>query len=206
MDNPGDDPRPVVVAAGVSKRYRRTPVLDEVSLTVHRGEIVALLGSNGTGKSTLLRLLAGRERPDRGSLERRGRAGYAPQAGGLDPYLTAEEHLELFGAAHGLDRTSARAEGLRLARELDWEPPPLSIVAELSGGTRQKLRIVTSMLGQPDLLLLDEPYQGLDAESAHRFWKLLAAGAEAGGAIVIASHAAEVLDHATQTLELGAVA
>lgn len=199
----GAAPPPVVVAvAGVSKRFRRVPVLNQVSVEVRAGQVVALMGSNGAGKSTLLRVMAGLETPDEGTVERKGLVGYVPQAGGLDPYLTPTEHFELFGTGAGTDRTEARHRGLALARELGWEADGEPMALELSGGTRQKLAVVTALVAQPELLLLDEPYQGLDAESTRRFWELLWSWGEGGGAAVVASHADDVLRRADQVVEL----
>src|SRR5262245_20796693 len=83
----------------VSKRFRRKPVLEQVSLDVHPGEIVALIGENGAGKSTLLKICAGLLPPDSGQVHVRGRLGYCPQTPGLMDLLTADEHLILFGNA-----------------------------------------------------------------------------------------------------------
>jgi ABC-type multidrug transport system ATPase subunit len=198
---------PVVEAIGLSKSFRSRPVLSGVSVRVAAGEIVALVGSNGAGKSTLLRVIAGIERADSGHLRVRGPVGYVPQAGGLDLYLRPDEHFELFGAGSGLSRRAARHEGRRLAAELGWHDAGSAPVAgQLSGGTSQKLRVITAMLGEPAVLLLDEPYQGMDAESSHRFWELLWAWSDGGRAAIVSSHQAEALSRAHTIVELAGVA
>ena len=95
----------------------------------------------------------------------RGTIGYAPQQGGLFDHLLPTEHFVLFGRPRGLSRRSAIAEGRRLAEQLGWDALSAPVVGSLSGGTRQKLTIALAALGSPDVLLLDEPYQGLDRES-----------------------------------------
>ncbi len=192
----------VVAVDGVTKSYRGHEVLGGVSLRATVGEVVVLIGPNGAGKSTLLRLVAGIERPDAGSVRVSGRIGYVPQSGGLDPYLTPCEHFALFGAPNGLDRAGATAEGCRLARELGWDAAAAAVAGELSGGTGQKLSVVTALLGSPALLLLDEPYQGMDADSTRRFWDLLWSWQDSGGTAVVASHSPDALAKASTVIEI----
>jgi ABC-type multidrug transport system ATPase subunit len=199
----GEDRGPALVEArGLAKAYRGARVLAGVDLDVHGGELVALVGANGVGKSTLLRLLAGFEPPDAGHVTRRGSVGYVPQEGGLDPQLRPHEHFELFGAARGRSRRAARREGERLARELGWAPDGAPVAAKLSGGTHQKLGVVTAMVAEPDTMLLDEPDQGLDAESTRRLWELLLAWCAGGRAVVVASHGRGAVTWAHRVVEL----
>lgn len=113
---------------------------------MRRGEIVALIGPNGVGKSTPLRIIDGLEPADAGVVEVSASIGFVPRHGGLDPYLRPAEHFELFGCAGGRSNRVSRAEGRRLARELGWDASSASVVAELSGGTRQKLAVVLHAL------------------------------------------------------------
>lgn len=195
--------RPVLVADDLHRTYRRRTVLQGVSLTLHAGELVALVGANGAGKSTLLRLLAGLDRPDGGVVRRVGRVGYAPQEGGLDPYLRPDEHFASFGAAVGWSRPAAVDAGRRLARELGWPDVATAPVAtRLSGGTRRKLSVIAALLTDPEILLLDEPYQGLDAESTRGFWSLAGAQAQRGATVLVSTHQPDSLRHADRVLEL----
>jgi ABC-type multidrug transport system ATPase subunit len=182
--------------------FRRRPVLDGVDLSVGAGEVTLVIGPNGCGKSTLLRAVAGLLVPDRGTVTIDGTIGYAPQSGGLIEHLRPVEHLELFGAGRGLTRAQAVAEGSRIASELGWDATNEPVVGELSGGTRQKLNVVLAMLGDPDLLLLDEPYQGLDLESRRRFWELLWAWGDRGGAALVVTHDHDAIERAHAVLEL----
>ncbi|MEZ5407016.1 MAG: ABC transporter ATP-binding protein [Acidimicrobiales bacterium] len=189
-------------ADDLAKAYRGRAALRPTSLAVAPGQVVALVGPNGAGKSTLLRLLAGLESPDSGTVRRQAPAGWVPQSGGLDPHLRPVEHVELFGAARGLTRADARREGERLARSLDWELAGAPVAGRLSGGTAQKLRMVLALVGSPRLLLADEPYQGLDADSTRRFWDLLWSVCEDGAGAVVSSHDPQVLRRADTVVEL----
>lgn len=186
----------------VGKSYRRRVVLSDVSFSVGRGEVVVLTGPNGAGKSTLLRIIAGLERPDTGSVATDGTVGYVPQMGGLDPYLSADEHFELFGAAGAQGREQSRREGRRLATELGWDAAAAPLAGELSGGTAQKLAVITALLGRPDTLLLDEPYQGMDADSQQRLWSMLWAWQAEGRSAVVSSHASDALAKASKVVEI----
>ncbi len=197
---------PVIVVDGVSMSYRHQVVLDQIGFEVAAGALVALTGPNGAGKSTLLRIIAGLEHADAGTVSVDGSVGYVPQSGGLDPYLRPNEHFALFGAAAGLSRRAAVREGNRLANELGWMADAAPVAGELSGGTRQKLNVITALIGSPDVLLLDEPYQGMDADSTRRFWELLWSRQEAGGTTVVSSHADDALRKASAVIEIEGLA
>ena len=187
-----------VRARDVGKRRR----LRAVSLEVHGGEAVVLVGPNGAGKSTFLRILAGLTRADAGAVEIDGTVGYAPQQGGLVPHLRPWEHFVLFGHARGLSRIAAVQAGRRLAEQLGWDALHPPMAGELSGGTQQKLNVVLAALGEPDVLLLDEPYQGLDRDSMRRFWELLWDWRDAGRAVLVVSHALDAVERADVVVEL----
>jgi ABC-2 type transport system ATP-binding protein len=195
-------PGSAIDVVGVSKSYRGRAVLRDVSLSVGRGEVVVLVGPNGAGKSTLLRIIAGVERADAGAVAVGGAIGYVPQSGGVDPHLSPEEHFELFGAPAGSSREQARGEGIRLARELGWDAASAPIAGKLSGGTVQKLVVITALLGRPETLLLDEPYQGMDADSQRRFWSLLWSWQDEGRSALLSSHAPEALAKASKVVEI----
>jgi ABC-2 type transport system ATP-binding protein len=195
-----------IKAHRVAKSYKQRCVLRYVDLEVRAGEVTALIGPNGCGKSTLLRVLAGFERPDEGSVWVDGAIGYVPQRGGLSPYLRPHEHFELFGAARGMTAGAARRQGERLARDLGWDPTVATIARDLSGGTSQKLSLTLALLGDPEVLLLDEPNEGLDRDSTQRFWELLWDRGERGAAALVVSHTADALSRATGVVELPMVA
>jgi ABC-type multidrug transport system ATPase subunit len=187
----------------VGKRYRRQVVLSGVDLTVRAGEVAAIVGANGCGKSTLLRICAGLSRPSSGTVSRTRRVGFVPQDGGTSDWLTASEHFTLFGAAAGMAPRRARSTGEHLASLLAWRPPRDRTAHQLSGGTRQKLNLVLGELHSPDLLLLDEPYQGFDEGTYLDFWHQVFAWRDAGRGVVVVTHLLHELHHVDQVLDLG---
>jgi ABC-type multidrug transport system ATPase subunit len=189
---------------GVGKRYRRHTVFDGVDLTVRGGQVAAIVGANGCGKSTLLRICAGLTRPSTGTVERTRRVGLVPQDGGTAGWLTAEEHFTLFGAAAGMVPRRARSTGAHLAARLAWRPRHEQCAQQLSGGTRQKLNLVLGELHAPDLLLLDEPYQGFDQSTYLDFWQQVFAWRDAGRAVVVVTHLLHDLQNVDHVLDLGA--
>ncbi|MFC7276138.1 ATP-binding cassette domain-containing protein [Paractinoplanes rhizophilus] len=189
---------------GVGKRYRRRTVFSGVDLTVRAGEVTAIVGANGCGKSTLLRICAGLTRPTTGTVHRTRRVGFVPQDGGTAGWLTAGEHFRLFGAAAGLAARRAGSTGEHLAARLAWRPEPGQLAQHLSGGTRQKLNLVLGELHAPDLLLLDEPYQGFDQGTYLDFWKQVLAWRDAGKAVVVVTHLLHDLQHVNHVHDLGA--
>ena len=187
----------------VAKSYRGRRVLDGVSFTARAGEIVAIVGPNGAGKSTLLQICAGTVRPSSGEVRRTGRMGYVPQEDGLVGKLTAAEHFDLVGAGVGQKSRQARSTGSLLASRLSWRPTG-DHAEHLSGGTRQKLNVVLGALGNPELLLLDEPYQGLDQASYADLWRQVRHWRETGKAVVLVTHMLHELDAVDHIVDLNA--
>ncbi|WP_432192730.1 ABC transporter ATP-binding protein [Streptomyces sp. bgisy027] len=178
-------PSPVLQANDVHKSYGKHHVLRGADLTVSSGQLVAVVGENGAGKSTLLRILAGTLPVDRGEVSLSGTLGYCPQNPVLNAALTVEQHLRYFAAAH---RLPDLRRGHELVSLLGYERYAQTAVEELSGGTRQKLNLTLSLLHDPDVLLLDEPYQGFDWETYLRFWTLVEDLRTRGKAVVIITH------------------
>jgi ABC-2 type transport system ATP-binding protein len=179
-----------LAAEGVHKSYGRRHVLRGVTFEAGAGQLVAILGENGSGKSTLLRILAGADDCDRGAIHRSGRVGYCPQEQLLYPYLTIDEHLELFGCAYGLSPTVARERRDELAARFDFERHRRHLVEHLSGGTRQKLNLALALLHDPSIVLLDEPYAGFDIESYEGFVAWASEAKRKGTCIVLITHLA----------------
>jgi ABC-type multidrug transport system ATPase subunit len=189
-------------ARGISKRYGRRPVLRDVQLTVRSGQIMAIVGENGCGKTTLLRICAGLISPDAGTVTVHGRLCYSPQEGGTVPHLLPDEHFVLIGAGQGLSRAESRATGRAWASSLGWRDIGAQPARLLSGGTRQKLNLALSTLTGADVLLLDEPYQGFDRGAYVNLWEQLWRLRDAGAAIVVVTHLLNQLDHVDDVLDL----
>ena len=178
---------PVLRIRDVRKSYRDRPVLRGVSLDLHAGQLVGIVGENGAGKSTLLRILVGDLAADSGVVERVGVLGSCPQDTVLHQAFSIDQHLRFFQAAYGLDNLDRAFE---LLEQLRFGGYLHERVAALSGGTRQKLNLVLALMHDPKVLLLDEPYQGFDWETYLRFWDLAAALRDRGCAVLVVSHLA----------------
>lgn len=183
-------PPPALDARNISHAYGRHQILKDISFEVAPGALIGITGENGTGKSTLLRVLSGQLRPRCGVVNYRGALGYCPQEPSLNSFLTVGQHIEFFRAAYKLESLDRAME---LVHELGFEKYLDHSVASLSGGTRQKLNLTIALMHRPAVLLLDEPYQGFDWETYLRFWDLAIEVREAGAAVVVVSHLA--FDH-----------
>jgi ABC-2 type transport system ATP-binding protein len=183
-------------AVGIAKAYRRgfwprarlLPVLRGVDLRVGPSEIVGLVGENGSGKSTLMKILVGALAADAGQVRVSGRIGYCPQEPVLYDRLTCDEHLELFGVAYKMTASAIAARADELYETLGFGRWRSTRAEELSGGTRAKLNLAIALLGDPEILLLDEPYAGFDWDTYQRFWRLAAERRTAGRSVLVISH------------------
>jgi ABC-type multidrug transport system ATPase subunit len=181
-------------ARGVVKSYqggwRRKPnrVLFDAGIELHPGEVVGLVGENGSGKSTFMKILVGSLDRDGGEVYRSGSIGYCPQEPLLYQRLTCDEHFELFGTAYGLDRGSTERSRDSIYEVLSFAGYRDTRVEELSGGTRAKLNLGIALLPDPEILMLDEPYAGFDWDTYLRFWELAGERRDAGRSVLIISH------------------
>ncbi|MCN9242323.1 ABC transporter ATP-binding protein [Streptomyces sp. RY43-2] len=175
----------------VHHSYRQHAVLRGVDLHLRPGVLAGIVGENGAGKTTLLRILSGELRPDRGSVRHSGRFGYCPQSVVLDDSFTVRQHLDLFRHAFGLADLRRAEEVMEI---LDFTEYLDQRAGLLSGGSRQKLNLTLALMHDPDVLLLDEPYQGFDWETYQRFWKLATELRDAGRSVLVVSHLAYDID------------
>jgi ABC-2 type transport system ATP-binding protein len=184
---------PLLAARGAARRFGQTHALEPVELELWDGEALAFVGPTGAGKSTLLSLLAGALEPSAGTIERRKgvRVGWAPQRPAQYGRLSARENLELFARLEGEHDPGAAAEHLLAEFELPGEAVPS---ANLSVGNRQRLNLAISLLGSPDVLLLDEPTAALNPEQRRRLWARVAALRAGGGAVVFATQNLEEVE------------
>ncbi len=149
----------------VYKSFGTEQVLGGVSLEVARGEAVGIVGPNGCGKTTLLRIIAGLEEPDRGEALVRGRLGLVPQDNLLLPWRTLRGNLELALRLAGVEGREAEERIRRVSELLGIEEHLDKYPGRVSGGTARKAAIARALALEPDILLLDEPYTGLDVAS-----------------------------------------
>ncbi|WP_327433095.1 ABC transporter ATP-binding protein [Streptomyces sp. NBC_01236] len=186
-------------ARDVHKAFGKHVVLAGVDLTIRSGDIVGVVGENGAGKTTLLRILCGDLRPDKGTVAVDGTLSHCPQHPVLNNALTPFQHLSLFQEAFRL-RNLARAH--ELIDQLAFADHLHVPVKVLSGGTRQKLSLVLALMHDPDVVLLDEPYQGFDWQTYLAFWDLAAARRAAGRTTVVISHLAYDIDRLDSVIQL----
>jgi ABC-2 type transport system ATP-binding protein len=184
---------PLLAARGAARRFGQTHALEPVELEVWDGDALALVGPVGAGKSTLLSLMAGALEPSAGTIERRKgvRIGWAPQRPAQYGRLSARENLELFARLEGEPDPAVAAERLLAEFELPGQAAPS---ANLSVGIRQRLNLAISLLGSPEVLLLDEPTAALDPEQRRRLWARVAALRAVGGAVVFATQNVEEVE------------
>lgn len=183
-------------ARGLRRRYGAAQVLAGVDLTLAPGEVLLLLGANGAGKSTLLRILAGLARPDSGTVrlgglpvaECRGRVGFLAHETLLYDDLTVRENLDFSASLHPGVGRAAVDRGLERAGIAALAPRR---VRELSRGQQQKAALTRALLHDPSLLLLDEPYTGLDTGSATALTARLREESTAGKGVILVGHQPE---------------
>jgi ABC-type multidrug transport system ATPase subunit len=178
--------RRLLGARGVARRYGDRVALRPTDVDLCAGEAIALLGPNGAGKSTLLSILAGALTPTEGTVERAAgvRVGWMPQRPAHYGRLSARENLELFARLEREDDPRAAAARLLERLELPHDSQPS---AALSVGNRQRLNLALSLLGSPDVLLLDEPTAALDPRQRRRLWETAAELRGSGGTVVFAT-------------------
>lgn len=196
---------PAIEISGITKRYGRLTALDNVSLSVERGEMFGLIGPDGAGKSTLYRILATLSRPDAGTArlcgldtvadcrKLRTMIGYMPERFSLYSDLTVAENLRFFASLFGVSPDANRDLIASVFRQLERFPDRKA--GALSGGMKQKLALSCALIHRPEILLLDEPTTGVDAVSRSEFWDMLAGLRDKGITILVST---SYMDEATR--------
>ncbi|HHV65009.1 MAG TPA: ABC transporter ATP-binding protein [Peptococcaceae bacterium] len=165
----------MITVKGVKKRFGKVQALANVSFNVQAGEIFGIVGPDGAGKTTLIRLICGLLTPDEGKIgiNAGGSLGYMPQRFSLYGDLTVRENLQFFGALYGLSKEIIIKRSEEILALTNLLPFQDRFAEQLSGGMKQKLSLTCALVTQPKLLLLDEPTYGVDPESRKEFWKIL---------------------------------
>jgi ABC-type multidrug transport system ATPase subunit len=185
-----------VVARNLEKRFGRTIGLDGIDLDIAVGSTLAILGPNGAGKSTLLRLIAGLARPSSGSLEvdgkpahhqsARARVGFIGHATGLYPELTARENLVFAARLRGVANAGAQID--RQLAEAGLSRVANRRTGDFSRGMAQRLSIAVGLIDEPEIVLLDEPFTGLDRTASDRLVERLSGLQQSNRTLVLVSH------------------
>ena len=190
----------------LTKHYNNIPVVERVSFVIEPGEILGYLGPNGAGKSTTVKMLTGLIEPTSGEMEFYGRdvrsdlksfqrrLGYVPEEPHLYPHLSGREYLQLVGRIRGIARRLLEEKIDALLKLIGLWEDRLSPLASYSKGMRQKILLLAALLHDPDLLILDEPFSGLDVNTAMILRSLLRSLAERKKMILYSSHVLEVVE------------
>jgi ABC-2 type transport system ATP-binding protein len=193
-------------ARSLTKYYQHTAAVRQVSFTVRPGEILGFLGPNGAGKTTTVRMLTGLIEPSEGQIFYQGRTvyddftgfqrriGYVPEEAHLYPHLTGREYLQLTGRLRGMPLRVLEPKMDEFLRVFDLWNDRHTPLASYSKGMRQKILLSAALLHDPELLILDEPFSGLDVTSALMLRSLLRALASRGKMILYSSHVLEVVE------------
>ncbi|HEY3364280.1 MAG TPA: ABC transporter ATP-binding protein [Symbiobacteriaceae bacterium] len=184
-----------VEARNLVKRYGDLTAVDNVSLTVHAGEIVGLLGPNGAGKTTTIEMMEGLRKPDAGSCticgydaitaarQVRERIGLSLQTANMPDQIAVRELLDLYGSLY--PNPMATEE---LLRQSGLAEKAKSLCSQLSGGQRQRLSLALALVGRPEVIFLDEPTTGLDPQARHSLWDVILSLRADGRAIIMSTH------------------
>jgi len=187
----------VVELAGVTKAYESKVAVNNLSLSIDAGQMFGLLGPNGAGKTSSIRMMMGITIPDTGSVnlfsrpfERKSldRVGYLPEERGLYKKMKVLEQLVFFGQLHGLTADEARKRGIAWAQRMEIDEVLGKKTEELSKGMQQKIQFIASLLHDPGLIVMDEPFSGLDPVNAVLVEKTLLELKDEGKAIVFSTH------------------
>ena len=182
---------------GVEKSFKGKKVVENLSFSVNKGEIMGLLGPNGAGKTTTIRMIMDIIEPDRGSISFGGNGlgtnskksiGYLPEERGLYEDATTGDVLEYLGTLKGLKRKVARDRALKWLRKMDLQEEVEAKISELSKGMAQKVQFVASIIHEPELAILDEPFAGLDPVNQDMFRGLIRELEDMGTTILLSSH------------------
>jgi ABC-2 type transport system ATP-binding protein len=182
---------PEIAAHGLVKRFGCATALAGIDLELPAGSLWAVVGPDGAGKTTLLRCLVGLCRPDAGTVvpgeAGRMQVGFAPQGFHLYGELTVEENIQFFGGVYGLSRDALAERSRELLEFAGLAQHRSRPAGDLSGGMKQKLNLVCSLLHRPRVLLLDEPTTGVDPVSRREFWELIELLLAGGSTILLTS-------------------
>ncbi len=196
-----------ITVSGVSKSFGSAPAVNDVSFNVRRGEVFGLVGPNGAGKTTLIRMIMNIFLPDSGVIRVLGKAlapqekdriGYLPEERGVYTKQKARFVLEYFAQLKGLSRADARSNAERWLKKLElWESRDRQI-QELSKGNQQKVQLISAVVADPEIVILDEPLSGLDPVNARVLMSVIRELAAEGKTVLFSSHQMNVVESLCQ--------
>ena len=200
-----------LLAEGVDQRFGDRVVLDSVRLDVPPGRVIGLLGPNGAGKTTLMRILFGVLEPDAGTVEWQGRPataadrrgwGYMPQERGLYRDMIVHEQISWIARLHGLDKRQAASRTTDLLERLGLGDRAGDKVEDLSGGRAQRVQLAAAMVHEPEVLVLDEPFAGLDPVAVDFLSRVIVDHVDSGRLLVLSSHQLDLVEDLCETITM----
>ncbi|WP_406281430.1 ABC transporter ATP-binding protein [Embleya sp. NBC_00896] len=189
--------------AGLDKRFGEKVVLRDLSLTVPPGQMFGFVGTNGAGKTTTMRIALGVLATDAGEVRWQGRPvdrairrrwGYMPEERGLYPKMRIQDQLVYLAELHGMSRSDARTSATRWLERLQVAGGPADRLETLSLGNQQRVQLAAALVHEPELLVLDEPFSGLDPVGVDVMAGVLRERVEAGASVVFSSHQLELVE------------
>ncbi|MCI0425480.1 MAG: ATP-binding cassette domain-containing protein [Actinobacteria bacterium] len=193
----------MLLLEGLSKTFGDVRALDDCTFGVARGRMLGFLGPNGAGKTTAMRAVFGLVRPDAGTVtwdsdpvtpEHRRRFGYMPEQRGLYPKMKTHDQLTYLGVLHGMTRENAGVSADRWLERFGLDDRRLDPVENLSHGNQQRVQLAAALVHDPELLVLDEPFSGLDPLAVETMSNVLSEQAHEGKAVVFSSHQLDLVE------------
>ena len=200
---------PVVELAGVTKAYENKVAVNNLSLSIEAGQMFGLLGPNGAGKTSSIRMMMGITIPDSGRISLFGkpferqsleRVGYLPEERGLYKKMKVQDQLVFVGQLHGLSAEEARKRAIDWAKRMEIAETLLKKTEELSKGMQQKIQFIASLLHDPGLIVMDEPFSGLDPVNAVLVERTLLELKDQGKAILFSTHRMDQVEKLCDTI------
>lgn len=193
---------PIIEFRGVSKRFGKKTVLDDINLSIREGELFSIIGRSGSGKSTLMKVFLGIHRPNKGRVFFEGKditrkhdqlrtlIGLTTQENSFYDRLSVFENMKYYGNLFGvnLPRRAMKEEIIRILKDVELDKELKTLGKDLSGGMKRRLDFAISLMHDPKILILDEPTTGLDPILVEQFWKVVKRVAKKGKTIVVISH------------------
>ena len=196
---------------GLTKRFGATTALDGLSLTVRPGEVCGFVGQNGAGKTTAMRLVLGVLEPDAGEVCWQGapvdalvrrRTGYMPEERGLYPKMRVGDQLRYLGRLHGLTGERVSQSTTQLLADLQIQAREGDVLESLSLGNQQRVQLAAALVHDPELLVLDEPFSGLDPVGVEVLAAALRARVDRGVPVLFSSHQLELVERLCDTVAI----
>jgi ABC-2 type transport system ATP-binding protein len=201
----------VLELQGLTRRYGEVVALDDLSFTVREGQMFGFVGPNGAGKTTAMRIVLGVLEPDRGEVRWRGRPvdaqtrrrfGYMPEERGLYPKMRVRDQLEYFARLHGLPDAEAANAAAYWIERLGVAERAGDRVEQLSLGNQQRVQLAAALVHNPEVLVLDEPFSGLDPVGVDVLAEVLADRAADGIPVIFSSHQLELVERLCEAVAI----